>query len=311
MRYFFRAGFTLFLGALLFMFCACSAAGNSGAFGEAPSAPMYQTSRATAYDGVSELGGTMPEPMAAEGNFDLEAPEGSLSGFLGEETQGRKLIKHAELHLRVDDPGDVEKPLADLMKKYGAWPASAGIYENSRNYTIRVPSPSYDAMLAGLIGLGRVLRRTENAEDVTLRYYDLESRLETKRGLLRTYQSYLGRANNIEEIMTVESWIANLQREIDQTGTQFRNLANLIDYSTIDVEISGPVSYYSKPSLGEKLGELFSAFGEVASSALLVLTGIIIYGVPAILILILLFWLLFGRIGLIKKVWRLAVGKKS
>ncbi|MCL2130285.1 MAG: DUF4349 domain-containing protein, partial [Treponema sp.] len=200
----------------------------------------------------------------------------------------------------------------ELMKKYNAWSASTGIYENSRNYSIRVPSASYDAMLEELSGLGKILNSFENAEDVTLRYYDLESRLATKRELLKTYQSYLTRANNIDEIMTVESRIADLQYEIDQTGTQFRNLASLVDYSTINLDISGPVSAYSysRPTLGEKLGELFGSFGEVVSSALVVLMGILIYGIPAIIIFILLFWVLFGRIGLLKKLWHLVTGKK-
>ena len=226
--------------------------------------------------------------------------------------QTRKLVKRAELRLRVEDTELTEKPLAELMEKYGAWPASAGIYENSRSYSIRVPSLSYDSMLAELTGLGKILRRAESAEDVTLRYYDLESRLVTKRELLKTYQGYLSKAKNIDEIMTVESRIADLQQEIDQTGTQFRNLANLVDYSTINLEISGPVSAssHSGPSLGEKLQKLFGSFGNVASSALVVLVGIIIFGVPGIIALILLFWIFFGRIGLIKKLWRLVAGKK-
>jgi alpha-D-ribose 1-methylphosphonate 5-triphosphate synthase subunit PhnG len=86
------------------------------------------------------------------------------------------------------------------------------------------------------------LHRSENAEDVTLQYYDLEGRLNTKRELLKTYQSYLGRAKNIEEIMTVEKQIAELQNEIDWTGTRFRALADTVDYATIRLEISGSPS---------------------------------------------------------------------
>jgi hypothetical protein len=226
--------------------------------------------------------------------------------------QTRKLVKKAELRLRVEDPEATEKPISELIEKYGAWPASAAINENSRNYSIRVPSPSFDALLAELSGLGKTLRRTETAEDVTLSYYDLEGRLATRQELLKTYQGYLGRAKNIDELMTVEGRIADLQQEIDRTGTQLRNLAGLIDYSTITLGITGPpgVSSYTKPGLGEKLGELFSSFGDVASSALVALTGIIIYGTPAVLILILLFWILFGRIGILRKLIRIAAGKK-
>jgi hypothetical protein len=275
--------------------------------------------------GKAGYAASMPQELAADYGYamnvagrsrgtavyeDAEIPQSD--NFFAELSAGRKLIKRAELRIRVEDIAATEKPLIELMEKYGAWPASTGIYENSRDYSIRVPSGFYDAMLAELAGMGRLLRRTENAEDVTLRYYDLESRLATKRELLKTYQGYLGRSSNIDEIMTVESRIADLQQEIDLTGTQFRNLANLIDYSTINLGIAGPVSVssHSEATLGEKLKELFGAFGAAASTTLVVLLGIIIYGVPLVLVIILFFWVLFGRIGLLKKLLYLAAGKK-
>ena len=295
--------FLLFTVSLAFAGC-----GGKAQYGAGSSGGMAMRSMAFEDSVRSEAAPAMQAmPTSADSG---ELPAASMPAQENAE-QTRKLIKRASLHLRIEDPPAIEKPLADLMEKYNAWPASAGVYENSRDYSIRVPSPSYEAMLVDLAGLGRVLRRTENAEDVTLRYYDLEGRLATKRELLKTYQGYLGRAGNIEEIMTVESRIADLQQEIDWTGTQMRNLVSLIDYSTIDLEVSGPpgTSSYTGPSLVEKLKELFGDFGDTASSAFVVLIGIIIYGVPAAIIVILLFWILFGRIGLLKKLWRLAAGK--
>ncbi|MDR3166421.1 MAG: DUF4349 domain-containing protein [Treponema sp.] len=224
----------------------------------------------------------------------------------------RKLIRRAELRLRVPDPEAAEEPLLAAMEKYGAYASSVGIYENSRNYTIRTPRDSYRDLLEELNAMGRVLYRTENAEDVTLRYYDLEGRLNTSRELLKTFQSYLGQAKNIDEIMTVEQRIAELQGEIDRTGTQFRSLANLVDYATIELELAGPASVSpAAPTLGERIGGLFRSFGETASLALVVLTALVVYGVPALLLFALLFLILFGRIGLVKKLWGLASGKKE
>ena len=297
MKYAPKTGVVAFMPCVLFLVCACNMRGGGGY------EPGFPVERAASMYSVPEAA------MPTAGDFS-ETPALSLDPEYN--AQSVKLIKRADLHIRVEDLQAVEKPLIEFMEKYNAWSASTGIYENYRNYSIRVPSSSYGAMLMDLTGLGRILSRSENAEDVTLRYYDLESRLATRRELLKTYQGYLAKANNIDEIMTVESRIADLQREIDQTGSQFRNLANLVDYSTIDLEISGPVnvSAHSRPTLGEKLGELFGSFTDVASSALVALTGIIIYGIPAIVILILLFWILFGRIGLLKKLWRLVAGKK-
>ena len=300
---------------ILFLVSDCGGGGQSAAaYNNEFQREISSGTPGMAYDDSGSPATAMKSASAASGSAAAASPADSSSPLLEVElaVQTRKLVKRADLRLRVDDPAATEKPLSDLMEKYGAWPATAGIDENSRRYSIRVPSVSYNAMLAELEGLGKVLRRTENAEDVTLRYYDLESRLATRKELLKTYQSYLGKAKNIDEIMTVESRIADLQQEIDQTGTQFRNLANLVDYSTINVDIAGPVSAvsYSEPTLGEKLKELFSSFGGVASTALVVIMGIIIYAIPALLILILLYWILFGRIGLLKRLLYLAAGKK-
>jgi hypothetical protein len=281
--------------AVLFLVCACS--GNKAKSSYVRQEAAFFTADSAAYGEalLMESGGS-----AKEESFALtEIAEPS-----------RKLTKSAYLSLRVDDPAATEKPLYELMDKYDAWSASTSIYENSRNYSIRVPSGSYDALLAELAGLGRITNRTENTEDVTLRYYDLEGRLAVKRELLVTYQGYLSKARNIDEIMTVESRIADLQQEIDWAGTQLRNLSNLIDYSTVNVEIFGSSgSSYSKPTLAERFMDLFGSFGDVFSAALVVLAGIIMYGVPAIFIVVLLFWLLFGRIGLVKKLWQLAARK--
>jgi hypothetical protein len=287
--------------AVLFLVCACGSKGYDGA--------SYGGQRARAAFSSADYAVNYNDDIRLESGGYAQSEEISTQSAEAA-NQTRKLTRSAYLSLRVEDPAATEKPLSELMEKFGAWSASTTIYENSRNYSIRVPSNFYDAMLAELAGLGRVTMRTENTEDVTLRYYDLEGRLAVKRELLATYQSYLSRARNIDEIMTVESRIADLQQEIDWTGTQLRNLANLIDYSTVNVEIAGPAgSSYSAPTLAERFGDLFGSFGEVFSAALVVLAGIIIYGVPAILIVILIFWLLCGRIGLIKKLWRLAARK--
>jgi hypothetical protein len=299
---------TSILICVLFLVCACSR--GDAVYGAPSTQNRSRAAGGMAYD-VAETAVSLSRGEYAEASAEPESPEPSIEA--GNAEQGRKLIKRAEIRVRAENPAATEKPLADLMQKHGAWPASTGIYENSRNYDIRVPLSSYDAMLADLSGLGRVLRRTESAEDVTLRYYDLESRLETKRELLKTYQSYLGKASNIDEIMTVESRIADLQREIDDAGGRLRSLANLVDYSTIYLEILGSVNApsYAEPTLSERLKTLFGSFGSVASQTLLVIVGIVVYGIPAILILILLFSVLFGRIGILKKIWRFAAGKKA
>jgi hypothetical protein len=240
-------------------------------------------------------------PPAAD---ELEAPL--------QNTLQRKLVKRANLSIRMEDLAAADASVNALMERHGAYASSTEISENSRSYVIRVPHAAYEAFLAGMNGMGRTLRRSESAEDVTLRYYDLAGRLATKQALLETYRSYLGKAKNIEEILSVEAKIAELQNEIDGTGKELRHIANLVDFATIELDIYGPAASAPcpGPTLGERIKELFGGFGSFVSAALVVLVGIVIYGVPAILILTLLFWILLGRIGLLKKLWHIAAGKK-
>jgi hypothetical protein len=249
------------------------------------------------------------QPDAKEGAAqaeEMDATEAPLPDALP-----RKLVKRANLRIRVEDLARADASLNALMEQHGAYASSTESDENSRNFVIRVPHGEYDTFLAAMNGLGRVLRRSESAEDVTLRYYDLEGRLSTRQELLKTYQSYLGKAKNIEEILSVEARLAELQNEIDGTGKELRRLANRVDFATIEIDILGPVSStpYQGETLGEKIRELFGGFGEFVSTVLVVLIGIVIYGIPVTLLLVLFFWIFFGRIGLLKKLWRAAAGK--
>jgi hypothetical protein len=219
----------------------------------------------------------------------------------------RKLIKSANISIRVEDLAAAEDSVNALLKKYNAYAASSNTQENSRYYSLRVPANYYDIFLAETGGMGRLINRYENTEDVTLRYYDLEGRLTTKKELLKTFQAYLGKAKTIEEILSVEARISELQYDIEGTGIQFRNLANRIDYATIDLQLFGPVT--SMPNQGltfsERVKQLFGGFSGFLSVLAMILLGIVIYGIPILLILGLLYLLFFGKIGLAKKLWRL------
>jgi len=226
-------------------------------------------------------------------------------------TVERRLVRSAFLSIRVENLETADAFVSNLMNRFGAFAASTSVHENSRHFSLRVPSHHYDAFLAEINDVGRLIHRSEHTEDVTLRYFDLEGRLESKRELLRTFQSYLGRAANIEEILAVEARMADLQREIEFTGTQLRHLANQVDYSSIELNLLGPVAASRNRGLTfeERVGQLVGNFGGFFSTVAIILLGIVIYGIPLLLVLTLLFWLLFGRIGLLKKLMRAVMNK--
>ncbi|MDR2632882.1 MAG: DUF4349 domain-containing protein [Treponema sp.] len=245
-----------------------------------------------------------PAPYAFQAeSLSREAADGkeSLPGTgLG---QGRKLVKRAQVQIRVEDPEVSEQALNRALDRYGGYTASSRKQEHGRDYTIRVPAASYEGLWAELHRMGQVIRDSESAEDVSLSYYDLEGRLATKQELLKTFQSYLGKAKTIEEILSVEQRIGELQYEIEHLGTEFRTLTDQIQYATIELMILSP-ALASEPNLKERLAALYRSFGESLATAVVVFAGILLYGIPGVLVLGLLYGLLLGRIGLLRKLWR-------
>ncbi|MDR3172894.1 MAG: DUF4349 domain-containing protein, partial [Treponema sp.] len=172
------------------------------------SAKSFSGSAAYAAGGSSPAQAFSYDMAAAPAAVSAEADRGGAGAILPEDGtvpeagQERKLVREAELRLRVQDPEAAEGPLLAAMETHKAYASMVQIYENSRTYAIRVPQVSYEALLGEVNSMGKVLYRTESTEDVTLRYYDLEGRLNTSRELLRTFQNYLGQAKNIDEIVT-------------------------------------------------------------------------------------------------------------
>ncbi|MDR1467915.1 MAG: DUF4349 domain-containing protein [Spirochaetaceae bacterium] len=219
-------------------------------------------------------------------------------------TAERKLVYSATLSLRVGTFEEAERRVNELLARYQGYSSRTSASETSRDWTIRVPATSYRDALADCAAIGRVTRRSEEADDVTLRFYDVEGRLNTKRELLQTFRSYLARANTMEEMLGVEARIAELEDEIDRLGGEFAALNNQIDYATIRVSVWN-AAVPARDTLGERLRELFGFFGAFLRGVAVVLVGIVVYGVPVVVVLAALFWLLLGRVGLLRKLWRL------
>jgi hypothetical protein len=215
----------------------------------------------------------------------------------------RKLITSSNLQIRIENMDSSVNKLNDIMNRYNTYASSINVRENSRDYTLRVPAIRYKHFLDEIMEIGNIIKFNETTEDVTLRYFDLESRLNTKRELITTFQNYLSRANNIEEILSVEKRIAELQAEVDDVGRQFRLLNDLIDYSTIRLEILGPISSstYGRETIWDKIKMLMTGFRDYISTIMVILLAIVVYGIPTLVILLLLYWLFFGKIGILKK----------
>src|SRR5262249_55176019 len=96
------------------------------------------------------------------------------------------IARTAGLTLTTKDFDTARARLEEILKRHGGYIGDLNVNTSSgsaRNFsaTLRVPSDQLDAALADLRKLGRVETESQNGEEVTSQYVDLEARLTNAR----------------------------------------------------------------------------------------------------------------------------------
>ena len=187
--------------------------------------------------------------MDSEYNWDTdEAADTGVTSENGLEAQvenGRKLIRTVSLSLETKEFDSVLTNLSTKTTELGGYIETSSVNGNSyshhstryASYVIRIPADKLNEFVEVVSELGNVTQKNESVEDVTLRYIDVESHkkaLETEQERLL---ELLSKAENMEEILTIESKLSDIRYEIENYESQLKTMDNQIDYSTVSVYI--------------------------------------------------------------------------
>ena len=220
----------------------------------------------------------------------------------------RKRIKTGEMSLEVKELQGAEKNIETILKQYNGYISSSNYYQTSLSLVVRVPAGSFDNFLTSTEAIGKLKQKTINVEDVTQHYFDLENKIKNKRILQERYQSYLKRAVNTKELLETERALNDVTTEIEQLEGSFRLLNNQISYSTLNIYLSLPVYENITRSL-PSLKKGFQDFGYNFLGFLYVVLFIVLYcfvfGVPIVVVVGAFYFIGFGKVGIIKKFFKL------
>ncbi|HON89084.1 MAG TPA: DUF4349 domain-containing protein [Spirochaetia bacterium] len=281
------------------VFIALFAIFTLSVFGCSKSAPLQSFSRSDSVmnKSVSEAPAMSPikeSAQAAAASSNIQVPA------------GRKLIYTASVEIVVTKPNDIVKILNTELANFGGYVASQDIWEDGITYEIRVPVENLNRFMDLLPNLGKIRRQTLQAQDVTDYYYDLENRVKNKRILVERYQTYLKSAKNVEDLLNIERFLNDATAELESLEGSFKGLVKQVDYATVTLTIESEIkSSASKPTLWERLRDLFIGFGSGIQSFAVIIVAILLYGIPLLVVVLLFWWLLFGKIGLLRKLFRL------
>ena len=220
----------------------------------------------------------------------------------------RKLIRTGNVTLEVKTVSDAEEKINVWAKNLGGYITNANTWENGAGFTVRVPAERFDEAMAQAGEFGRVTNRSVSSQDVSDNYYDLQSRLQTKYILRDKLTGYLNQAKDIKDLLEIERQLNSVLEDIDSTEGRFKRLSGQIDFSTIYINMQFE---HGKDESGIILPDVKNSWNEFVSTVIAFFWGllkvifyIVIFGIPLLAVAALLFWLLFGKIGLLVRLFK-------
>ena len=160
---------------------------------------------------------------------------------------GRKLIKNVNLRLETKEFDMFHAELNARIQSFGGYVQSSSVdggsyySKNYRRYatvTARIPAEHLEAFVSGVSEIANVTSRSENTNDVTLSYYDMESHVKALRSEYDTLIGILEKCKELKDVISVQSRITDVLYQIESYQSKLNNYDNLVAYSTVTMNIS-------------------------------------------------------------------------
>lgn len=215
------------------------------------------TASGAAADTVGQTENMSPE----EAGFVDAVPDTTLP----QPPSDAKLIYTGHISLETLNLTPAYEALTELVSRFN------GFYEQQEmnhrgnyqyaSYTVRVPADQYEAFQNAVSEhtAFRLTYHSTSCENVSETYGDIENRIETLQIKQERLQELLGKAESMDDIIAIESKMAEVEAELAALNGEKNHYDNLIDYATVYVELS-EVSTFSEgvnPTMGQRLAAGF------------------------------------------------------
>ncbi|MDK2808872.1 MAG: hypothetical protein PWP24_1609 [Clostridiales bacterium] len=228
---------------ILFAAVGC---GSSKKDSTAPS-EMTTESAQVAYD-TAEMTADNGSQVVANDTRD-EALTSSTSVDSGEvQSSTQKLIKNVYMTAETKEFDTLLNSLTQKIEELGGYVESSDVSGNSYSYdsmryanlTIRIPAEKLNAFVTDVTNNenANVTSKTENVQDVTLQYVDLDSHIKALRAEQESLMKMLELAKKVDDIITIQSQLTNVRYEIESYESQLRTFDNQVNYSTVTLNIN-------------------------------------------------------------------------
>lgn len=262
--------------------------------------------------GSEEAVAAAPAPATSPGSGDLRALgyQGAADRSAPKPVQARKLIRTMELDLAVRDTEGVAQQVQDLAGRLGGYVSAVSAQRRDEvlyySITLRIPAERFAEAVGALKALaGRVDRESQQVEDVTDQYVDLDARKRTlaatEAELLALLAESRQKARKVEEIMAVYRELTEVRGQIEQIQGQLNSLDKRAALSTINLSLRPVEAARPVTAPGWAPGD--TARGSIRT-LLAVLRGLVDFLIFAAIVLLPLGLLLAVLFIVLRRLWR-------
>jgi hypothetical protein len=228
--------------------------------------PITQKSMVDSFDGKGLAVADMAmNESVGRGGGGMPMNDYIEPGFVPD--QEEKIRKNASLNLEVEksDYSDTKLAIDKLMTEHKGFYTYKNESVHTRNqadyYTYRInikfDKDNFDTIIEEFRILGDVKYFSIDASDLTAQYYDVASYKEAAEQVKSRVQALLARATEIDDIISIETKLASLQRQIDGYQKQLTNLDRQTEYSQLSLTVSEKMGYVQSFYEMTKLRDLF------------------------------------------------------
>jgi len=216
---------------------------------------------------LTACGGTSKSPMAenaagsdrfygetpkAEADYEYGVTTDSVQSAAAQLPSDRKLIRTVNMEAETENLTALLGALEEKLTALNGYVQAREVYNGStysdRRYrhadmTLRIPSESLNSFVAHVEENANVVTSNETIDDVTTQYVDTESHIAALEIEQERLLELLSKADNMEDILTIEKRLTNVRYELENYTSQLRVLDNKVTYATVHIYITEVQEY--------------------------------------------------------------------
>jgi Domain of unknown function (DUF4349) len=212
----------------------------------------------------------------------------------------RKIATVSTVDIVAKEVGDATLKITAFIEGVGGYVSAqqTSLGENpTSTISAKIPPAQLSGLLNSIGGVGKVIARGQQADDVTAQYVDIEGRIASQRISVDRMRELYAKATTVEELAKAEGELARRETELESLLGQKRVLDSRVDLATLTISIHPePVTTeitktkQAKVKPGDAFGKSMKAMGDFFAALL-------------VIFVVLAPWLLLGAMVLAPIAW--------